>query len=354
VDGQKMSKSEGNFLTLDFAVHEFSADASRIALADAGDTLDDSNFERATATKALMDLGAEMKFIGQQVENLPKLRDSDPVFADKAFDNEVNFLITEAKENYENMLFREATQKAFFNMMSERSRYRLICNSSGTPMHKKCILRYINAFVVMMAPICPHWSEKVWQKYPAIRLGDKSSLVINASWPAVQADLDPSLQRQYSFVEDYVKTLRKVVSRKKKKNVIVYVCEQYADFESGILTFLQSKLIDGAGFPSDLNKQLARVAAEKKYGGKMKKRFMQFANFVAKKEVPAHGRAALATRCPFNQQALLKANVAYIKSALELDTLALFDSSDPAIKNNKDKGKTAAKAVPLKPQCFAW
>ena len=356
VDGQKMSKSEGNFLTLDFAVSEYSADAARIALADAGDTLIDSNFERATATKALMDLNIELKWIEQQVQDLQdgKLRDSDPVFADKAFNNEMNFLITEAKDNYEKMLFREATQKAFFNMMSERSRYRVICKSSSIAPHKQCILRYINAFVVMMTPICPHWCEKVWQTYPVIRLADKSSLVVNAGWPTLSAAVDSSLQRQYSFVEDYVKTLRKVTSKKKKKNVIVYVCEQYADFEADILTFLQSKLIDGVGFPSDLNAQLARAAMEKKLNGKEKKRFMQFANFVAKKEVPAHGRAALATHCPFNQLQLIKANIAYIMSSLNLDTFEVFDVTDPAIKDNKDKGKTAAKAAPLKPQSFLF
>jgi len=35
----------GNFKTLEQAVAEFSADATRVALADAGDTMDDANFE---------------------------------------------------------------------------------------------------------------------------------------------------------------------------------------------------------------------------------------------------------------------------------------------------------------------
>lgn len=241
-------------------------------------------------------------------------------------------------------------------MMSERSRYRVICKSSGIPMHSKFLLRYINAFVVMIAPICPHWCEKVWQKYPAVRLGDKSAVVVNAGWPAGSTDLNPSLRRQYAFVEDYVKRLRKVISKKKKRNVIVYVCEQYADFESEILTFLESKFTDGQGLPNskDLNQLLVGLASEKHLGKREKKRFMQFANFVAKKEVPAHGRAALATHCPFNQLKLLTTNIAYIKSALNLDSFKVFDASDPAIKNNKDKGKTAAKAAPLKPQCFTF
>jgi len=41
VDGKKMSKSEGNFFTIKQIVDEFGSDSVRIALADAGDTLDD-------------------------------------------------------------------------------------------------------------------------------------------------------------------------------------------------------------------------------------------------------------------------------------------------------------------------
>lgn len=49
LDGKKMSKSTGNFMTLGQCLNEFGADASRIALADAGDTLDDANFDKKVA-----------------------------------------------------------------------------------------------------------------------------------------------------------------------------------------------------------------------------------------------------------------------------------------------------------------
>eukprot|EP01068_Selenidium_serpulae_P014846 Selendium_serpulae@DN6149_c0_g1_i8.p1 len=48
VDKKKMAKSEGNFITVDQAVKDYTADASRITLADAGDGLDDANFPRQT------------------------------------------------------------------------------------------------------------------------------------------------------------------------------------------------------------------------------------------------------------------------------------------------------------------
>jgi len=39
-----MSKSDGNFMTLEDAVNKFSADGMRLCLADAGDSIEDANF----------------------------------------------------------------------------------------------------------------------------------------------------------------------------------------------------------------------------------------------------------------------------------------------------------------------
>ena len=56
LDGDKMSKSTGNFLTLRDCIEEYGSDATRIALADAGDSLDDANFERTVANSAILRL----------------------------------------------------------------------------------------------------------------------------------------------------------------------------------------------------------------------------------------------------------------------------------------------------------
>eukprot|EP00599_Poterioochromonas_sp_BG-1_P011287 CAMPEP_0173155582 /NCGR_PEP_ID=MMETSP1105-20130129/14191_1 /TAXON_ID=2985 /ORGANISM="Ochromonas sp., Strain BG-1" /LENGTH=140 /DNA_ID=CAMNT_0014072035 /DNA_START=457 /DNA_END=877 /DNA_ORIENTATION=+ len=49
VDAEKMSKSKGNFILMEEGVEEYSADAMRFALADAGDGLEDANFDRSVA-----------------------------------------------------------------------------------------------------------------------------------------------------------------------------------------------------------------------------------------------------------------------------------------------------------------
>ena len=44
VEGEKMSKSKGNFLTLKHVVAKYGADACRLACAQAGDSINDGNF----------------------------------------------------------------------------------------------------------------------------------------------------------------------------------------------------------------------------------------------------------------------------------------------------------------------
>jgi leucyl-tRNA synthetase len=72
VDAEKMSKSKGNFLMLLECVEEFTADATRFALADAGDTLEDANFDRAVANQAITYLYNEEEWIRQVLAEAEK------------------------------------------------------------------------------------------------------------------------------------------------------------------------------------------------------------------------------------------------------------------------------------------
>ena len=51
-----MSKSSGNFLTLRDCIAKFGVDPTRITLADAGDGLDDANFDTDVANASILKL----------------------------------------------------------------------------------------------------------------------------------------------------------------------------------------------------------------------------------------------------------------------------------------------------------
>ena len=51
-----MSKSTGNFLTMAQAIRKWGADATRLSLADAGDGIEDANFDDKTANASILRL----------------------------------------------------------------------------------------------------------------------------------------------------------------------------------------------------------------------------------------------------------------------------------------------------------
>jgi leucyl-tRNA synthetase len=68
VDGEKMSKSLGNFITMEDLLNQYGSDASRVALALCGDNLDDANFEHATANSAILHL-SQMEVLFTELSN---------------------------------------------------------------------------------------------------------------------------------------------------------------------------------------------------------------------------------------------------------------------------------------------
>jgi len=71
---EKMSKSTGNWITLAQCIDRYGVDASRMALADSGDTLDDANFEEDVANSSVLKLFVLEQWIQS---NMPKGEELD-------------------------------------------------------------------------------------------------------------------------------------------------------------------------------------------------------------------------------------------------------------------------------------
>jgi leucyl-tRNA synthetase len=70
LNNEKMSKSTGNFKTLREIMDTFGVNAMRIALADAGDGLDDANFDTETANQAILKLCTLENWMQKNIEKL--------------------------------------------------------------------------------------------------------------------------------------------------------------------------------------------------------------------------------------------------------------------------------------------
>ena len=107
LNGEKMSKNTGNFLTLADITQKYGADASRITLADAGDGVEDANFEEAVANSTILRIFTLKEWCEDMVKNQDHLRSgSKDTLWDWLFENEINGLTREAHRHYEEYVSR--------------------------------------------------------------------------------------------------------------------------------------------------------------------------------------------------------------------------------------------------------
>ena len=195
LNGSKMSKSTGNFLTLNEAIKKFGADATRIALADAGDGMEDANFEEKGANGAIMRMYTLKEWIEETLKDQTLRQDQD-LLLDKLFEDEMHALVHESYQHYEDTNYKLALKSALYDFLGARDFYREACLSSGTPMSRPIVTKFVTLQSLLIATIAPHWADYMWQEV----LGHESTIQ-NAQWPKVLQS-DPIL----TGTREYIKT----------------------------------------------------------------------------------------------------------------------------------------------------
>lgn len=344
VDAEKMSKSKGNFLMMDETVEKFSADATRIACADAGDSLDDANFSRESADKAILALINEETWIMETMESSDLRTGDEYMFMDSVLSNEVNRLVNATAESYSTMQFREGLQKGWFEMLRARNEYRSWCEDSKIPMHKDIIKKWIEAIVITICPIAPHWSENMWQK-----LG-KEGLAVKAPWPKTEEE-DKLLTRQASFLRDSLKQFRAQADKAKKRTTTakIIVTDSYPVWKNDTLVWMHEQYDEETkAFSATFMKDLKTWASTK--DKKMIKFTMQFASWM-KKEVEDVGSMAMDIKMPYDQKQIIVESEEYIKSQLKMEKIEVINLST-AEDISSIPSKTVENVNPGKP--FLW
>ncbi|OLQ04161.1 Leucine--tRNA ligase, cytoplasmic [Symbiodinium microadriaticum] len=339
VDSEKMSKSKGNFLTLEEAISSYSADATRIACADSGDGLQDANFSRESCGKTILRLTTLQAWAEDAVSSLPSMRTGDFTFLDDIFSNEITKSVVAAHEAYSGMLFSDALRCALYDMENLRSQYSILTNGD---MHADVIKRLLDSQTIILSPIAPHFCENLWRNV----LGNET-LVVQEVWPTAEKEYNPFLSRQYALIQGTLRTFRlqleKFKSPKKKKKgqqaqgppptpnkAIVFVAKSYKDWQVDVLKVLQTVELNAENEPVDKNFMGQVRAAEniKDLPKQVMKQVMPFASFVMKQEVKARGSEALELELPFDEAAMLCDLSDVIKAQLGVETLEVVSAAE--------------------------
>nr|XP_045745492.1 leucine--tRNA ligase, cytoplasmic [Mirounga angustirostris] len=336
----QMSKSTGNFLTLTQAIDKFSADGMRLALADAGDTVEDANFVEAMADAGILRLYTWLEWVKEMVANWDSLR-SGPVstFNDRVFASEMNAGIIKTDQNYEKMMFKEALKTGFFEFQAAKDKYRELAIEG---MHRDLVFRFIEVQTLLLAPFCPHLCEHIWT------LLGKPDSIMSASWP-LAGPVDEALIRSSQYLMEVAHDLRLRLKNymmpakgkktdkqppQKPSHCTIYVAKNYPSWQHTTLSVLRDHFEANSGKLSD-NKVIASELGNLPELKKYMKKVMPFVAMI-KENLEKMGPRVLDLQLEFDEQAVLMENIVYLTNSLELEHIEVKFASEAEDKVRED------------------
>lgn len=199
LNAKKMAKSTGNFLTLQSAIDKWGADVVRMVFADAGDSIDDANFECAQADKLILRLAAELKWNATMLAQ-QDLRNGPLNLFDQWYVNVINATAKKCLDGFENMTYRVVMQNAWFGLLKARDTYRILVNNK---LHKHCITSHVEFQAQYMCPITPHSCEYLWSQVLM-----QSGPVLTSKL-ALPVEVDSDEMREAEYLQVVVRLLAK-------------------------------------------------------------------------------------------------------------------------------------------------
>ena len=151
---EKMSKSKGNFKTIDDVINAFGVDATRLGFLIAGEGFKDAQFSLAEAESYL-------KWI-QNIYDLAmaEIDDNEEKLIDKWLFSRVQNKIADTNEYLSNMQTRSAFQSCYHELLQDIKWYNKRRGTKG-PAFKYAI----ETMIKMTAPFIPHVVEEIWEKW---------------------------------------------------------------------------------------------------------------------------------------------------------------------------------------------
>lgn len=171
VNGEKMSKNKGNFITLHQAVEKYGADVTRFICCQSGDGIVDGSFNEFEVDNAVLTIYAEVQNWART--DLLSLRNGELEFIDHLHLIVLNKIKMNTLNAYDEMKFRNVIKYGFYELQTVRNKY--------TNPHHDIYKLFLQLELALISPIIPHWAEylsdlyKISYKIPVIYIDPRYS-----------------------------------------------------------------------------------------------------------------------------------------------------------------------------------
>lgn len=360
LNSEKMSKSTGNFMTLRDACEEWGADATRMALADAGDSLEDANFLKDTANAAILRLYHQLEWAQsvQRGEECSREQADPKCFADRFFAAALDRAIKLTGEAYQQTAYRDAMKYGWFELQNARDTYRDMTVVHGTQgMAKELLQRFLEVQVHLLCPIAPHWCDHVWR-----RILRHSDCLLTRPFPKA-AEFDERLLAAHGYLQTVAHDLRCSLQAElnpKKKSATPAVKPTQADLlvasgypawqEEAISILRQHYDADSKSFRGGDEPVIAalRASLASPVMAKHAKKVMPFA-MELKARVQSQGPKAFERMLPFDEHAVLSDNLEYLTKSMGLLSVRVMKEDNCGEQQSEEVKRKWESAIPGEP-----
>jgi leucyl-tRNA synthetase len=210
VEGEKMSKSKGNFILLGEALNNYTADATRITLMDSAEGLNDANWSekdvKAWKNKLILFYNLFEKYY-----NKGKVVLKRPI--DNWLISKFQGYIKKITEHLEKMENRSAL--TYFHQMINDLQWSL----KREEINKSIINYALETMTKFLSLYSPFISEEIWEKM------DKSNFVCQEEWPEFdEKKIDLEVLKQEDTFKKICEDVKQVIKlSNKNKNLYLYV-----------------------------------------------------------------------------------------------------------------------------------
>ncbi|MBS7635271.1 class I tRNA ligase family protein [Candidatus Bathyarchaeota archaeon] len=235
IEGQKMSKSKGNFLTLRDAINRFSADVVRLTLALAAEEMNDPDWREENARS----IDARLRALYLFIEQIAKMSGDEEVKSiDRWLISMLQGKIRAITEAIESLKTRTAAEIALYEVWND---IRWYIRRRDKPNPK--ILRDVaNIWIRLLAPFAPFICEEMWSM-----LGNEGFVSL-AEWPEYnESKVDVKAEETEAFIKNLISDTMNILRLMKTppRRIYYYAAAQWKwKAYMKILEMAASKIID--------------------------------------------------------------------------------------------------------------
>ena len=314
VGESKMSKSLGNFRTLSDVAKQYGPDIVRIALAGAGEGLEDAIWD----DRAPLGYKSRLEYIESIVEKMDSIGETERQI-DKYLISKMQTIIRDVVKHYENLETRSAVQKSIYEATNDLKWY---FQRGG---NNRAVVKYaLETIIKLLTPVVPHWAEELWHKL------NNKKLVVTERFPREDIrKINTAAERGEELVKNVADDIRHIIKITGKKpskiKIITSPAWKYYVYDMFLVLHKEEGI-------KDVKKLIDRILKRTEIKPHAKEVAMIVANLIKKSVIPLD-----------RDQEIITLNDAkdYFKSQFKCEVE--IESGD------ESKEEKASKALPMKP-----